>query len=41
LGGEMKAGDDAAQVAWGELSELSELQTTPRLAEIIHSALSA
>jgi acetyl-CoA carboxylase carboxyl transferase subunit beta len=41
LGGEMKAGDDAAEVAWVELSELSELQTTPRLAEIIHTALSA
>ena len=41
LGGEMRAGDDAAEVAWVELSMLSELQTTPRLEEIILTALSA
>ena len=41
VGGELRAGDDAAEVAWVELSMLSELQTTPRLAEIIHTALSA
>lgn len=40
LGGEMRAGDDAAEVAWVELSMLSELQTTPRLEEIILTALS-
>lgn len=40
VGRELRAGDDAAEVAWVELSMLSELQTTPRLEEIIHTALS-
>lgn len=41
ISGTASAGDDAADVKWVKFSELDALQTTPRLAEIIHKSLSS
>ena len=41
ISGNAVAGDDAADLKWVKLSELDSLQTTPRLAEIIHKSLSS
>jgi 8-oxo-dGTP diphosphatase len=35
-GGNLKAGDDAAQARWATLTELENLPTTPQLMEALH-----
>ncbi len=40
-GGRLVAGDDAAAAAWCTLSELDQLPTTPRVAELAARALAA